>query len=188
MPALAQTSPEGMRVRIACTIEELKGDVLTVNVANDQKQNVTLSPDLQVYGVERRQVTDIKPGDFLASGGVRGTDGKIHAVEVRIFPEALRGIGEGQRSWSARPEGVMTNATVGTVSSSGTGGVVHVTYKDGQSEFTIDPDVPILAYVSADRALLKPGAAILTTATKQPDGSLKTSRVTAEKNGIKPPP
>jgi hypothetical protein len=47
--------------------------------------------------------------------------------------------------------------------------------------------VPILAYVSADRALLKPGAAILTTATKQPDGSLKTSRITAEKNGIKPP-
>jgi len=187
MPALAQTAPEGTRVRVAGTIEELKGDVLTVNTANGQKQSVTLSPDLQVYGVESRQVTDIKPGDFHASGGVRGTDGKIHAVEVRIFPEALRGIGEGQRAWSARPEGVMTNATVGTVSSSGTGGTIHVTYKDGQSEFTVDPDVPILAYVSADRALLKPGAAILTTATKQPDVSLKTSRITAEKNGIKPP-
>jgi len=187
MPALAQTTPEGTRVRVAGTIDELKGDVLTVNAANGQKQSVTLSPDLQVYGVESRQIGDIKPGDFLASGGVRGTDGKIHAVEVRIFPEALRGIGDGQRSWGARPEGVMTNATVGTVSSSGTGGVVHVTYKDGQSEFTIVPEVPILAYVSADRALLKPGATILTTATKQPDGSLKTSRITAEKNGIKPP-
>ena len=187
MPALAQTTPEGTRVRVAGTIEELKGDVLTVNAANGQKQSVTLSPDLQVHGIESRQVTDIKPGDFVASGGVRGTDGKIHAVEVRIFPEALRGVGEGQRSWDARPEGVMTNATVGTVSSSGAGGVIHVTYKDGQSEFTIGPEVPILAYVSADRALLKPGAAILTTATKQPDGSLKTSRITAEKNGIKPP-
>ena len=81
----------------------------------------------------------------------------------------------------------MTNATVGTVSSSGTGGIIHVRYKDGQSEFTVGPEVPVLAYVAADRTLLKPGAAIVTTAIKQPDGSLNTSRITAEKNGIKPP-
>src|SRR3954453_22353873 len=187
MPALAQTAPEGTRVRVAGTIEELKGDVLTVNAANGQKQSVTLSPDLQVYGVESRQVTDIKPGDFVASGGVRGTDGKIHAVEVRIFPEALRGIGEGQRSWGARPEGVMTNATVGTVSQTRDGGVIRVTYKDGQSEYTVGPDVPVLAYVVGDTTLLKPGAAIVTNARKQADGSLVTNRVTAEKDGVKPP-
>ena len=186
-PAPAQTAAEDARVRVAGTIEALNGDALTVNTRNGQKQVVTLNPDLQVYGVENRRITDIKPGDFVASGGVRGTDGKIHAVEVRIFPEALRGVGEGQRAWSARPEGVMTNATVGTVSRAGEGGVIHVTYKDGQSEFTIDPDVPILAYVPSDRSLLKPGAAVVTIATKGPDGSLRTSRVTAEKNGVKPP-
>ena len=187
MPALAQTAPEGTRVRVAGTIEELKGDVLTVNTANGQKQSVTLSPDLQVYGVESRQVTDIKPGDFLASGGVRGTDGKIYAVWVRIFPEALRGVNEGQRPWDARPEGVMTNATVGTVSSSGAGGIIHVTYKDGQSEFTVGSEIPILADVPADRSLLKLGATVVAFATKQPDGSLKAGRINAEKNGIKPP-
>jgi len=186
-PASAQTALKGARVRVAGTIADLKGDILAVNTTDGQKQTVTLSPDLQVYGVESRQITDIKSGNFVASGGVRGTDGKIHAVEVRIFPEALRGVGEGQRSWNARPEGVMTNATVGTVSRSENGGVVHVTYKDGQSEFIIDPDVPILAYVTADRGLLKPGASVVTTATRQPDGSLRTDRVTAEKNGVKPP-
>jgi hypothetical protein len=186
-PVLAQTAPGGTRIRVAGTIDALTGDAVTVGAPDGHKQTVTLSPDLQVYGVESRRITDIKPGDFLASGGVRGTDGKIHAVEVRIFPETLRGVGEGQRSWNVKPEGVMTNATVGTVSRSGDGGVIHVTYKDGQSEFTIDPDVPILAYVLADRSLLKPGAAIVTTATKEPDGSLKASRVTAEKNGVKPP-
>lgn len=186
-PALAQTMQGGARVRVAGMIEELNGNVLTVDTANSQKQSVTLSPDLQVYGVERRQISDIKPGDFVASGGVRGTDGKIHAVEVRIFPDSLHGVGEGQRPWGARSEGVMTNATVGTVSRAGDGGVIHVTYKGGQSEFTIDPDVPILAYVPADRGLLKPGAAIVATATKQPDGSLTASRITAEKNGVKPP-
>jgi len=47
----------------------------------------------------------------------------------------LRGIGEGQRPWDVKPDGVMTNATVGNVIQSTEGGVVHVTYKDGQSEF-----------------------------------------------------
>jgi hypothetical protein len=185
--ASAQTAADSTRVRIAGTIDALNGDAVTVSTPDGRKQTVTLNPDLQVYGVESRRIADIKPGDFLASGGVRGTDGKIHAVEVRIFPEALRGIGEGQRPWNTKPEGVMTNATVGTVSHSGNGGVIHVTYKDGQSEFTVDPDVPILAYVAADRLLLKPGASIVTTATKGADGSLRTSRVTAEKNGVKPP-
>lgn len=187
IPASAQTSSEGTRVRIAGTIEGLKDNVLTINAANGQKQSVTLSPDLKVYGVESRRVTDIKPGDFVASGGIHGTDGKIHAVEVRIFPEALRGVGEGQRPWGVRPEGVMTNATVGTVSQTADGGVVHVTYKEGESEFVVAPEVPVLAYVPADRTLLKTGAAVVTTAVKQPDGSLVTSRVTAEKNGVKPP-
>ena len=125
--------------------------------------------------------------DFVASGGVRGTDGQIHAVELRIFPESMRGVGEGQRPWDVRPEGVMTNATVGTVSQTTDGGIVHVTYKGGESEYVVGPDVPVLAYVLADRTLLKNGAAVVTIAVKQPDGSLLTSRVTPEKDGVKPP-
>ena len=79
----------------------------------------------------------------------------------------------------------MTNATVGTVSQTTNGGIVHVTYKDGESEYVVGPDVPVLAYVLADRTLLKTGAAVVTIAVKQPDGSSLTSRVTAEKDGVK---
>src|SRR5689334_5865892 len=124
----------GTATRVAGTIESLTDNQLVVDAKDGQRQTVHLAPDTQVYGLEKRQLSDIKPGDFVASGGVRGTDGKIHAVEVRIFPEALRGIGEGQRPWDVKPEGVMTNATVGTVSTTGAGGVVHVTYKGGESE------------------------------------------------------
>jgi hypothetical protein len=152
-----------------------------------QAVTVVLADNAAVFGVEKRTVADIKPGDFLASGGVKGTDGKIHAVEVRIFPETLRGTGEGQRPWDVKPDGVMTNATVGTVSQSPEGGVVHVKYKDGESEYTIGPEVPVLAYVAGDRSLLRPGAAVVTIAQKKPDGTLTTGRVTAEKNGVKPP-
>ena len=186
--ALAQAQSEGTRVRVAGTVDKLDGDKLAVaDTKGGQPITVVLADNAAVFGVEKRTIADIKPGDFLASGGVKGTDGKIHAVEVRIFPETLRGTGEGQRPWDARPEGVMTNATVGTVSQSPEGGVIHVKYKEGESEFTVGPEVPILGYVAGDRSLLKPGAAIFTVAQKKPDGTLTTGRVTAEKNGVKPP-
>ena len=187
-PALAQGSADGAPTRVVGTVEKLDGDSLTVAGKDGGKQTVMLSADAKVYGVEKRRFADVKAGDFVASGGVRGTDGKIHAVELRIFPEALRGVGEGQRPWAARPEnGVMTNATVGTVSQTGNAGVVRVKYQGGESEFEVGPDVPVLAYVSADRGLLKPGAAVFTIASKKPDGSLVANRVTAEKDGVKPP-
>jgi hypothetical protein len=185
--AFAQNPPATTPVRVAGTIEKLDGDNLTVKTKEGQAVIVTLNADAAIFGVEKRSVADIKPGDFLASGGIRGSDGKIHAIEVRIFPEALRGIGEGQRPWDVKTDGVMTNATVGNVTQSPEGGVVHVTYKDGQSEFTVGPEVPVLAYVAGDRGLLKPGAGVVTVAQKKPDGTLTTGRVTAEKNGVKPP-
>ena len=185
--ALAQAPSEGTRVRVAGTVDKLDDNKLTVDTKGSQPVTVVLADNAAVFGVEKRTVADIKPGDYLASGGVKGTDGKIHAVEVRIFPESLRGTGEGQRPWDARPDGVMTNATVGTVSHSPEGGVIHVKYKEGESEFTVGSEVPVLAYVAGDRSLLKPGAAIFTIAEKKPDGTLMTGRVTAEKNGVKPP-
>ncbi len=187
LPALAQTPPAGTPMRVVGSVDKLDGNNLTVNMKDGQAVTVVLADNAVVFGVEKRTVADIKPGDYLASGGVRGTDGKIRAVEVRIFPEALRGTGEGQRSWDAKPDGVMTNATVGTVTQSPEGGVIHVKYKEGESQYTVGPEVPIVAYVAGDRSLLKPGAAVFTVAQKKPDGSLTTGRVTAEKNGVKPP-
>jgi hypothetical protein len=187
MPALAQAPAEGARQRVVGTVDKLDGNNLMVKANEGQPVTVVLDDNAAVFGVEKRTLADIKPGDYLASGGIKGTDGKIHAVEVRIFPETLRGTGEGQRAWDAKQDGVMTNATVGTVSQSPAGGVIHVKYKEGESEFTVGPEVPIVAYVAGDRSLLKPGAAIFTVAQKKPDGTLTTGRVTAEKNGVKPP-
>ena len=183
----AQTPPETTPMRVVGTVGKLDGRNLTVNPREGAPVTIALSADAAVYGVEKRTMADVKPGDFLASGGVRGTDGKIHAVEVRIFPAALRGTGEGQRPWDAKPDGVMTNATAGTVSQSPEGGVVRVTYKGGESEYIVGPEVPVLAYVPADMGLLKPGAAVQLTAQKHPDGTLTANRVTAEKDGVKPP-
>jgi hypothetical protein len=187
VPALAQTPADGTRVRVVGTVDKLDGNNLTVNMKDGPAVTVVLADNAAVFGVEKRTLADIKPGDYLATGGVKGTDGKIHAVDIRIFHETLRGTGEGQRPWDVKPDGVMTNATVGTVTQSPEGAVIHVKYKEGESEYTVGSEVPIVAYVTGDPSLLKPGAAVFIVAQKKPDGTLTTGRVTAGKNGVKPP-
>src|SRR5215469_11308238 len=126
-------------------------------------------------------------GDYIASTGIKGTDGKLHAIEVRIFPESLRGVGEGQYPWDLKPDSVMTNATVGTITQAPQGNVVKVSYKGTESEYTVDPTTPIFANATGDRSLLAPGAAVFVIASKQDDGKLTSTRLYVEKDGIKPP-
>jgi hypothetical protein len=64
---------------------------------------------------------------------------------VRIFPESLRGAGEGQYPWDLQPDSVMTNATVGTITQAPEGNVIKVSYKSTESEYTVDPTTPIFA-------------------------------------------
>src|SRR5205085_10160306 len=91
---------------------------------------------------------------------------KIHAVEVRIFPETARRTGEGQFPWDLMPDSIMTNATVGKVDQAPQGPVLHVTFKGTESEYTVGPDVPVLANGPGDISLLKPGVAVFVIALK----------------------
>jgi hypothetical protein len=112
VPALAQ---EGTPTRIRGTIEKLDGQTLVVKSREGQALSVILSNDLKVSAVNKAQLSDIKQGDFIGTAAVPGTDGKLHAQEVLIFPEALRGTGEGYRPWDLTPDSTMTNATVAEV-------------------------------------------------------------------------
>ena len=188
VPALAQTpAPANPPVRIRGTVDKLDGNKLTVKSRDGQSVDIVLADNVGVVYLVKKSMADIKSGDYLASTGIKGTDGKIHAIEVRIFPEALRGAGEGQYPWDLKPDSVMTNATAGTITKSGDGNVVSVTYKGTTSDYTIDPTTPIFTYEQGDKALLVPGAAVFVIATKKDDDSLATARLTVEKDGIKPP-
>ena len=81
----------------------------------------------------------------------------------------------------------MTNATVGTVTKAPEGMILHVTFKGGESEYSVGADVPVLANAPGDASVLKPGVAVFVIAVKNPDGSLTSNRIYAEKDGIKPP-
>jgi hypothetical protein len=187
-PAGAQPAPQGTPTRIRGTVEKLDGQALTVKSREGQTVTIALADNVAVAYLVKKNVGDIKPGDYIASTGIKGTDGKLHAIEVRIFPESLRGAGEGQYPWDLQPDSVMTNATVGTITQAPQGNVIKVSYKGTESEYTVDPTTPIFANATGDRSLLVPGAAaVFVIASKHDDGKLTSARLYVEKDGIKPP-
>jgi hypothetical protein len=189
LPSFAQgPPPDGTPTRVRGTVEKLDAQTLTVKSRDGQNLTITLAPNVTVSAVVKKNLADVKPGDFIASTGVKGSDGKLHAVELRILPESLRGVlAESQGPWDSIPDSVMTNATAGTITETPGGHVVHVTFKGQESEFIVDKGTRVYGYVPGDLSLLKPGATIFTVALKKTDGSLTAARITAEKDGIKPP-
>ena len=190
VPAAAQAPPspaDGTPTRIRGTIEKFDGETLTVQSRDGQQVTIGLAPNFTVVGVAKRSLGDIKAGDYVASTSVKGTDGSLHALEIHIFPEAMRGVGEGQRPTDLVPNSLMTNATVSGITAAPQGQMLKVKYKGGEAEVIVGPETPIVTYVQGDAGLLTPGATIFCVAQKKGDGSLTAMRVTAEKDGVKPP-
>jgi hypothetical protein len=184
VPALAQNPPPLQRLR--GTVGSVAGDTLTIKTKDGADASLALTPKTRIQTLVKKSLSDIKAGDFLASTGIKGTDGKIHAIEVRIFPQATPDGGR-QFPWDLGSNSVMTNATVGTVEKAPEGELVHVKFKGGESEYTIGPDVPILAPKPGDKSLLKPGSAVFAGAAKGADGKLTAVFMYVENNGVKPP-
>jgi hypothetical protein len=183
LPASAQ-APEGTPTRIRGTVGKLEGQTLIVRTQAGQDVPVTMGTNFVVTGVERRRLSDIKAGDYVASTSVRGPDGKLRALEVHYLPP---GATEGQFAWDLAPDSLMTNATVAGVAAVPQGQVLRVTYKGQEAEITVPPDVPVVAFVPGDMSLVKPGAAIFIFGQRKPGGSVSATRATLEKDGVKPP-
>jgi len=184
LPALAQ---EGTPTRIRGTIETLDGQTLTVKSREGQELAISLASDLKVSAVNKAELSDIKQGDFIGTAAVPGTDGKLHAQEVLIFPEAMRGTGEGFRPWDLTPDSTMTNATVAEVAEGATGRLLKLKYKGGEKDLDVPTAAPIVTLAPGDSSLLRPGTAVFILATKAADGSLAAGRVIAGKDGVPPP-
>jgi hypothetical protein len=150
-------------------------DATSISVENNAGgavETFRLSSNLSVLQSKPATLSDIKPNDFIASAAVRKKDGKLHSTEFRIFPEAMRGIGEGQRPMNDADNQTMTNATVtGTAIVSGTN-TIKVKFPGGESELILVPGVPVTAIVPADKSLVKAGAKVLVQGVKTTDGAL----------------
>jgi hypothetical protein len=182
-PAWAQ-QPQPLRV--SGTVESVNGSTLTLKQKDGSDATVKLADGAQVFGAEPAKIADIKTGDFIAVGAMPQPDGSQKAIQVTIFAESMRGIGEGFRPWD-RPNSTMTNATVDTTVAGVDGQVVSVKYKDGEKKIVISSDAEIRRYVPSDTSELKAGSVIsIPRADKLADGSLQTGRVYVGRNGVKP--
>jgi Domain of unknown function (DUF5666) len=182
--ATAAAAQDGTPQRIRGTIDSLNGDTLTVTSGDGERFTVALTSETRISAPAARSLEDIVPGTFLASAGDRRADGRIYAVEVRIFPQGLANAR--QFDYDLGPNSVMTNAPVAEVASVSEGNLVKVTLPEGVVEYVIGPDVPIFVQETADRSVLVPGAYVVINATKMPDGNIVGRNILAEKNGLRP--
>jgi hypothetical protein len=184
-PALAQT-PEVVRVR---------GEVVsfdgasTLVVKSRQGTDVTmhLGNPLRLVGVVQASVADIKPGVFIGTTTVQKEGSTSRSLEVHIFPESLRGTGEGDRPWDLVPGSSMTNGTAGNAVDSVDGRTISVTYQGGSRTVVIQPDTAIVTYVPLDKSEVRPGSKIFAITQKGADGILTASALSVRKNGVTPP-
>ena len=183
--AIAQQSPTPSRVR--GTIEGVDGDVLAVKSRGGEDVRLHMTGDMRVVGITKISLSDIKVGSFIGTTTVPGPDGSQNAVEVRVFPEDMRGTGEGSRPWDLRPNSTMTNATVAESVVGNDGHTLMVKYKDGEKKVVVSTDTPVVTYVPADKSDLKAGAKVIAFMKKLPDGSLETNRVSVGRDGLTPP-
>ena len=183
--AIAQQPPAPSRVR--GTIEGVDGDVLAVKSRGGEDVKLHMTGDLRVVGITKISLSDIKVGSFIGTTTVPGPDGGQNAVEVHVFPEDMRGTGEGSRPYDLRPNSTMTNATVSQSVVGNDGHTLLIKYKDGEKKVVVSPETPVVTYVPADKSELKPGAKVIAFMKKLPDGSLETNRVSVGRDGLTPP-
>jgi len=174
--------------RIRGDVTALDGLGLQVKSRSGEALAIKLAENYTVTAVVKIDMSAIKPGVFVGTASMPQSDGTQSAIEVLVFPEAMRGSNEGHYPWDLKPGSMMTNATVADAVVEATGGRrMLLKYKDGEKWVVVPPDAPIVTFEPGDRAMVVPGAHVLITATKQPDGTLTAARVAVGKNGLVPP-
>lgn len=182
----AQAQSQAPQTRIRGTVEGLDGQSLTVKT-QEGTTTIALAPNYSVGAVVKAATADIKKGSFIGVGARMLPGGGLSAVQVFIFPEAMRGTGEGHRPWAVLPEATMTNATVAETVSRVDGSSVTLTYPGGEQTIAITPEANIIMAAPAEAADLVAGAQVALTASRQADGSLSSNRVTIARAGAQLP-
>jgi hypothetical protein len=184
--AFAQPAP----TRIRGTIQAVDGATVTVVTHEDETVQLTLTDMTGINGLEEKSAADIGDNTFIGTTAVKGNDGRWKATEVHIFPEAMRGAGEGHYAWDL-PESTMTNAAVTGTTGTRNRRTLRLKYGTGPTAGEVEVDLTrrtdIVALTPADRSLLVPGAAVFALALPQDTGGALALAIIAETDGVEPP-
>jgi len=182
LPAAAQET-----VRIRGTIEKVDGPIYVVKNRDGAELKLTVTDNPLFVAISPSKMADIKPGMFVGSAGTMQPDGTQKAIEVHIFPESMRGTGEGHYDWDLKPGTKMTNGNVEQSVAAVDGPILSVKYKDGEKKLLVTPETVVVTYVMGSKDELKPGTKIFVAAAKkQADGTLQTPRITYGRDGAGP--
>ena len=179
-------SPAPQPVRIRGTIQSVADGKLSIATKSNGVVSVDLSDRTGINGLQTKTARDIGENTFIGATAVKNSAGRWQATEIHIFPETMRGAGEGHYAWDL-PESSMTNGAV-TGNTSGAGGrTLKVKYAGGETDVDVTPKTAIVALTQGNRELLKPGATVFVLAIPQQGGGTAAVAVIAETNGVKPP-
>ncbi len=191
----AQTQQQ---VRLRGSIDEVAGDRLTYVIRDGATITVLMTPDTRITAVSGTTLSDIKPGAYVGTAAVPDKDGMLRALEVHIFNEAQRGVGEGHRPFDLAPDSTMTNATVRmdvaptaqvaqSTAENDARRILTLNYPGGQQKVIVPDDAPIVRLEPGARDLIAAGAKANVTGYKAPDGSVTATSISIGTNGLTPP-
>jgi hypothetical protein len=188
--AIAPVSAQNAPVATArATIETVSADGASLGVKTraGEERTIHISPKTRFALVIPATLADVKPGSFVGVAATPGEGNELKATEVHIFPEAMRGTGEGHRPFDLGPGSSMTNGNIAARVDATSGPKLTVTYKGGEQAIVVAPSTPIVALAPGAQTDLKPGAAIIARGPKQDDGSIDAAFVLVGKDGLVPP-
>lgn len=170
------------RTLVRGTITAIDAKTVTVATREGPTDKITLGDKWSVSMVEPIAVSAIKPGAFVGIASLGN-----EALEVLVFPEAMRGAGEGHYPWDLKPQSMMTNATVATVAQASDGQTLKLDYKGGTQTIHVKPGTPVVTFAPGQRSDAKPGAKVMFGALKGADGTLTVTHLNVGKDGMMPP-
>ena len=173
--------------RLRGVIDKVDARMLSVTSREGPVVAFTLGENARISAVAKATLADVKPGSYVGIAAMPRPDGSQMAIEVLIFPEAMRGAGEGHRPWDLMPESTMTNATVADTVRKVEGQTLTLTYKEGQKTIVVPPDAPIVTFVPATMADVKPGVRIFTSVMMGPVGTASAASLVVGRDGVDPP-
>jgi hypothetical protein len=177
---------DAIPIRIRGTITRRSGAQASVTSREGDALSVVIAPGVRVLSLVPARLEDIGPGAFIGSASLPQKDGTLRAMEIHVFPEAMRGAGEGFRPFDLAPDSAMLNGTVGDVTAA-QGRSFTVGYKGGTKTLVVPEGTPIVTFAPGDPSLLAPGAHAFLTGSKAADGTITIDRAVVGRDGLVPP-